>query len=146
MANTSGDSLLSEISSVVLSTWWVISFTRDLGKLFQDAKFLMTFISEDYLFFWERVRDRRKVKLLIHSLRWVHGTWLLKWVYNPVFVFFLKIDLPSGDTSKSWKRGTSFWNKSTVKCKFGSKLFKRSCIGRTSSRLITNTVTSTYLA
>ena len=39
-----------------------------MGKRFQDAKFLMTFISEDY-FFWERVRDRRKVKLLIHPLR-----------------------------------------------------------------------------
>ena len=45
----SGDSALSVIVSVVLSTSLIILLMVDLGKSFQDANFLMKFISENSL-------------------------------------------------------------------------------------------------
>ena len=144
MGNTSGDSALSVLLSVAFGTWWIILLTTDQGKPFDDANFLMKFILEDCLF-GVHIPDARKVKLLIHAVWWVHGIWPLKWEYK-VFVFFLKIDMPSGDNSKSRKCGVSFWIRSTVQRKLiGSKLFERFCIRRTSLRLITHKVWSSYL-
>ena len=50
MVNSSGDSALSVLSPVALSTWLIILLTTNIGKPFQDANFLMKFISEDSLF------------------------------------------------------------------------------------------------
>ena len=43
-----------------------------MGKPFQDANFLMKFISEDNLF-GEHVRNAHEVKLLIHTVLKVQG-------------------------------------------------------------------------
>ena len=91
MVNISGDSALPILSSVLLSTWWIIGLTTDLEKPFQDPNFVIKFISGDNLF-GKHIPDAREVKL---------GT-------MSVFLLFLKIDVPSEDNSKPRKCGTSF--------------------------------------
>ena len=44
-----------------------------MRKPFQDASFLMKFLSEDKLF-GEYIRDVREDKLLIRAILWVHVT------------------------------------------------------------------------
>ena len=70
---SSGDSGLLALSSVVLSTWWIILLTTNMIKPFQDANFSMKFISEDNLF-GKHIHDACEAKLLIHTALWVHST------------------------------------------------------------------------
>ena len=125
--------------SFLLSTWWIILLTTGLLKPFHNFNFLMKFFPEDSLF-GEHTCDVQEDKLLIHAVQWQ----LLKWVYKLVFLFFLEINMPSGNNSKSRKCGASFWNAYIVRCNFESKFCKRFCMRRTSLHL-TNML-STYLA
>ena len=55
----------------------IIELTTDLGKSFHEANFLMVLISHDNLL-GAQMRDARVTKLLIHKIRYVQGTKLVK--------------------------------------------------------------------
>ena len=49
----------------------------------------------------EQMGEARTTRLLIHEVRYVQGTKLVKLTYRPVFVSFRKIAIPSGENSRS---------------------------------------------
>ena len=100
----------------------VIELSTDLGKSFHKANILMVLISESNSSV-EHIWDACVARLLIHEVRYVPDTKLVKLTYGPVFESFREIVIPSGDDSMSAKLDTSFWN-ITVNCKFLSNLLR----------------------
>ena len=74
-------SLLGGALRVLLS----IEMKTDLGKSFHEANFLMVLISDDNLL-GAQMRDARVTRLLIHKIRYVQGTKLVKLTKSSVTV------------------------------------------------------------
>ena len=133
MINTLGDSVLLVLLSVVLSLWWVILLTTNMGKPYQDVNFLMKFISRQLSYY-----------LILRQFIWQANMWCT-WsqTLNPYssmspWNITTKMNIQAGvcvlpknwyarENSKSRKCGTLFWYKSTVKLKFELKLSTRFC-------------------
>ena len=111
-------SVIDDVMRVLL----VIELSTDLGKSFHKANILMVLISESNSSV-EHIWDACVTRLLIHEVRYVPDTKLVKLTYEPVFESFREIVIPSGDDSMSAKLDTSFWN-ITVNCKFLSNLLR----------------------
>ena len=71
--------MLLELSLLggVLRVLLIIELTTDLGKSFHEANFLMVIISDDNLL-GAQMSDARVTRLLIHEIRYVQGTKLVK--------------------------------------------------------------------
>ena len=118
-------SLESAVIYGVLRVLLIIELTTDLGKSFPQANLLMMLIS-DRNFSVDQIREVRVTRLLIHGVRYVRDTRLVKLTYRPVIVYFRKTVIPSDDNSRCKKLGTSFWNISTAKTK-SSNLLRALC-------------------
>ena len=101
-------SLESAVVDGVLRMLLIIELTTDSRKSFHEANLLMMLISDGNLSV-EEIRDARAARLLIHEVRYVQGTKLVKSTYRPAFVSFRKIVIPSGDNSRSKKRLRNYY-------------------------------------
>ena len=100
-------SLESAVIYGVLRVILIIELANDLGKSFHEANLLMMLIS-DGNFSIDQIREVRVTRLLIHDVRYVRDTRLVKLTSRPVIVYFRKTVIPSGDNSRCKKLGTSF--------------------------------------
>ena len=76
----------------------IIELTADLGKLFHEANLSMVLNSDGNLSL-KQIRDARVTRFLIHEVRYVQDTKLVKLTYRLVFVSFRETVILSGDNS-----------------------------------------------
>ena len=71
MVNTSGDSALPVLSSVVLTTWWIILLTIYIGKLFKYANLLedgCNYVSFDVKSLFTNVPIKRTIDIILKRI------------------------------------------------------------------------------